>query len=229
MSGEGGMLTHQQAKAFYDRLGSKQDWQAFYEVPATTNLIAHAGFEQAQSVFECGCGTGAFAERLLSRHLPPQARYLAVDSSATMVALARTRLARFGDRVAVRQTDGSLQFDEVSGSFERFVSTYVLDLLSLSDMAQLLAEAHRLLAAGGRLCLVSLTRGSTPLANLVTWTWMRIHALEPRLVGGCRPVELRDCLPHTGFQIDYARVITRFGIPSEVIVASKQSSEDEDS
>jgi len=118
MSGEGRMLTHQQAKAFYDRLGGKQDLQAFYEVPATTNLIAHAAFEAAQSVFECGCGTGAFAARLLSRHLPPQARYLAVDSSATMVALARTRLAHFGDRVTVRQTDGSLQFDEVSGSFE---------------------------------------------------------------------------------------------------------------
>jgi ubiquinone/menaquinone biosynthesis C-methylase UbiE len=229
MSGEGRMLTHQQAKAFYDRLGSKQDLQAFYEVPATTNLIAHAAFEQAQSVFECGCGTGAFAERLLSRHLPPQAHYLAVDSSATMVALARTRLARFGERVAVRQTDGSLQFDEVSGSFERFVSNYVLDLLSLSDTAQLLAEAHRLLVAEGRVCLVSLARGSTPLARLVTWFWTRIHALDPRLVGGCRPVELRDCLPHTHWQIDYAQVVTRFGVPSEVVVASKQAGEEDDS
>jgi len=223
MSGESRMLTHQQAKAFYDRLGSKQDLQAFYEVPATNNLIAHAAFEAAQSVFEFGCGTGAFAERLLSRHLPPQARYLAVDSSSTMVALARTRLARFGERVAVRQTDGSLQFDEVSGSFERFVSNYVLDLLSASDMAQLLAEAHRLLVAAGRLCLVSLTHGSTPLARLVTRTWTRIHTLEPRLVGGCRPVELCDCLPDTRWHIDYAQVITRFGIPSEVVVASKQS------
>jgi len=223
MSGESRMLTHQQAKAFYDRLGSKQDLQAFYEVPATNNLIAHAAFEAAQSVFEFGCGTGAFAERLLSRHLPPQARYLAVDSSSTMVALARTRLARVGERVAVRQTDGSLQFDEVSGSFERFVSNYVLDLLSASDMAQLLAEAHRLLVAAGRLCLVSLTHGSTPLARLVTRTWTRIHTLEPRLVGGCRPVELCDCLPDTRWHIDYAQVITRFGIPSEVVVASKQS------
>jgi ubiquinone/menaquinone biosynthesis C-methylase UbiE len=204
MSGEGRMLTHQQAKAFYDRLGSKQDLQAFYELPATNKQIAHAAFEEAQSVFECGCGTGAFAERLLSRHLPPQARYLAVDSSSTMVRLARARLARF-------------------------VSNYVLDLLSCSDLAQLLAEAHRLLVAEGRLCLVSLTRGSTPLSRLVTWSWTRVHALEPRLVGGCRPVELRDCMSRTGFHIDYARVITRFEVPSEVVVASKQSSEDEGS
>ena len=219
------MLTHQQAASFYNHLGAKQDWQAFYEAPATRALIAHASFESAQSVFELGCGTGAFAEQVLAHHLPPQASYLAVDSSSTMVRLSQSRLARFGAHVTVRQTDGSLQFAEVSGSFDRFVSNYVLDLLSPTDTAQLLDEAHRLLVANGRLCLVSLTRGSTPLARLVTWSWTRIHALEPRLVGGCRPLELRDCLPATRWHIDYAQVITRFGIPSEVVVASKQSSE----
>jgi ubiquinone/menaquinone biosynthesis C-methylase UbiE len=223
------MLTHQQAASFYNHLGAKQDWQAFFEAPATRDLITHASFETAQAVFEFGCGTGAFAEQVLAHHLPPQATYLAVDSSATMVRLARSRLARFGERVTVRQTDGSLQFGERSGAFECFVSTYVLDLLSLSDMAQLLAEARRLLVADGHVCLVSLTRGSTVLSRLVTWSWTRLHALEPRLVGCCRPLALRDCLPNTGFHIDYAQVITRFGVPSEVVVASKQSSEDEDS
>ena len=83
------MLTHQQAKAFYDHLGARQDLQAFYEAPATGDLIANAAFETAQSVFELGCGTGAFAERVLSHHLPQHATYLAVDSSSTMVGLAR--------------------------------------------------------------------------------------------------------------------------------------------
>ncbi len=224
------MLTHQQATTFYNRLGAKQDWQAFFEVPATRELIAHASFETAQAVFEFGCGTGAFAEQVLAHHLPPQAAYLAADSSATMVRLARSRLARFGARVTVQQTDGSLQFAVGSGTFDRFASNYVLDLLSVSDIAHLLAEAHRLLVAGGRLCLVSLTPGSTRLSRLVTWSWTHLHALSPRLVGGCRPLELRDCLSTTtGFHIDYAQVITRFGIPSEVMVASKASSEDEGS
>jgi ubiquinone/menaquinone biosynthesis C-methylase UbiE len=219
------MLTHQQATSFYDHLGAKQDWQAFYEASATRDLVAHASFEAAQTVFEFGCGTGAFAEQVLAHHLPSQARYLAVDSSATMVRLARSRLERFGVRVTVRQTNGILRFPEVSGPFDRFVSNYVLDLLSAADIAQLLSEAHRLLAAEGRLCLVSLTRGATPLAWLVTWAWTHLHALSPRLVGGCRPLELRDRLPGTGFHLDYVRVITRFGVPSEVVVASKQASE----
>ncbi len=98
MSGEARMLSHQQATAFYDRLGTKQDWQAFYEVPATANLIAHAAFEEAQSVFECGCGTGAFAERLLSRHLPPQARYLA-DAYQGFPILAGMKKRSFPSRL----------------------------------------------------------------------------------------------------------------------------------
>jgi ubiquinone/menaquinone biosynthesis C-methylase UbiE len=202
------MLTHQQAITFYNHFGAKQDWQSF---------------ETAQAVFEFGCGTGAFADLVLAHHLPQGARYLALDSSATMVRLARARLARFGARVVVRQTDSSLQFAEGAGSFDRVVSTYVLDLLAVPDIAQLLAEAHRLLTGGGRLCLVSLTPGSTRLSRLVTRAWTRIHALSPRLVGGCRPLELRDYLPGTGFRIDYVRVVTRFGVPSEVVVASRTS------
>jgi ubiquinone/menaquinone biosynthesis C-methylase UbiE len=222
------MMAQQQATAFYNWLGAKQDWQAFYEAPATRDLIAHASFETAQAVFELCCGTGAFAEQLLAHHLPPQARYVAVDSSATMARLARARLACFGGRVTVRQTDGSLQFTEGSGSCDRFVSTYVLDLLSAPDIACVLSEARRFLAAEGRVCLVSLTYGATPLARLVTWSWTRLHGLDPRLVGGCRPLELYDCLTGLGFHPDDVHVVTRCGVPSAVVVASKPSDGDED-
>lgn len=222
-------LTHEQAADFYDALGAKQDWQGFFEVPAMWDLIAHAHFEAAHAVVEFGCGTGAFAEEVLLHQLPPQATYLALDSSATMVRLAQERLARFGPRVTVRQSDGAFPVGEPSGSFDRVVSNYLFDLLSPADMGRLLAEADRLLAPDGSLCLVSITRGSTPLPRLVTWIWTQLHALAPRLLGGCRPLELHTCLPSTRWHIDYAQVITRFGIPSEVIVAAKQSGRDEDS
>jgi hypothetical protein len=52
------MLTHQQAIAFYNWLGAKQDGQRVYEAPATRDLIAHASFETAQAIFEFGGGTG---------------------------------------------------------------------------------------------------------------------------------------------------------------------------
>jgi len=214
------VLTHEQAQAFYDWMGKKQDWQAFYEAKATHDLIAHASFETAQTVFEFGCGTGAFAERLLISSLSSQARYVAVDSSTTMIRLAQARLARFGSRVEVLQTDGSLQFARASGSCDRFVSTYVADLLSTSDIAALFGEAHRLLVPGGSLCLVSLTTGPTWFSRRVTTLWTGIHRLTPSLVGGCRPLELRAWLPATKWHVDYHHVVTAFGIPSEILIAS---------
>jgi SAM-dependent methyltransferase len=141
------VLTHEQAQAFYNRMGTKQDWQAFYEAKATHELIAHASFETAQAVFEFGCGTGAFAERLLTVHVSPEAQYVAVDSSPTMIRLARARLARFGSRVEVQQTDGTLRFEATSGFYDRFVSTYVADLLSASDIAEML-ETRRAAVSG---------------------------------------------------------------------------------
>src|SRR5260370_9746194 len=79
------VLTHEQAQAFYNRMGAKQDWQAFYEAKATHDLITHASFETAQAVFEFGCGTGAFAERLLTAHLSLEVQDVAGDTSPTMI------------------------------------------------------------------------------------------------------------------------------------------------
>jgi ubiquinone/menaquinone biosynthesis C-methylase UbiE len=216
------VLTHGQAQAFYNRMGAKQDWQAFYETKATHDLITHASFETAQAVFELGCGTGAFAERLLAAHVSPETRYVAVDSSPTMIRLAQTRLARFGSRVTVEQTDGSLRFEAASGSYDRFVSTYVVDLLSASDIAEVLSEVHRLLRPEGLLCLVSLTPGPTWFSRLVTGLWTGTHRLAPSLVGGCRPLELRVLLQAHPFHLEYVHVVTAIGIPSEIIVAKRQ-------
>jgi ubiquinone/menaquinone biosynthesis C-methylase UbiE len=216
------LLTHEQASDFYDALGAKQDWQAFFEVPSMRDLIAHAHFEAAHAVVEVGCGTGAFAEQVLAHHLPPQATYLALDSSPMMVGLAQSKLDRFGERVRVQQTDGSLHVDERSGSCDRVVSNYVLDLLSPTDISRLLAEADRLLVADGSLCLISITHGSTPLSRMVTWIWTKLHALQPRLLGGCRPLALGDYVPAAHWQMDYSQVITRYGIPSAVLVATKK-------
>ena len=216
------VLTHEQAQAFYNRMGAKQDWQAFFEAKATHDLIMHASFETAQAVFEFGCGTGALAARLLAAHLEPSACYAAVDSSPTMIRLAQARLARFGSRVQVWQTDGPLRFEAASGSYDRFVSTYVADLLSAADIAEMLSEAHRLLRPEGILCLVSLTPGPAWFSRLVTGLWTGIHRFAPSLVGGCRPLELRTLLPASSFHLEYVHVVTAFGIPSEIIVAKRQ-------
>jgi len=105
-----------------------------------------------------------------------------------MIELAQSRTARSDGRAAIQQTSGTTRVDLPEAAFDRFISTYVLDLFSEKDIDSLLGEAHRVLTNGGLLGVVSLTRGSRGLSRFVTWTWERLHQFSPILTGGCRPI-----------------------------------------
>ena len=218
-------LSPAEAKRFYDRLGSAQDWQGFFENPAINELIGHAAFDSAYSVFEFGCGTGALAARLLQHHLPADARYVGFDISTTMVSLAQERLKAWSERAGVYQSEGSSRIPEPDGTFDRFVSTYVFDLLAPDFIDQLLSEAHRLLVPEGRLCLVSMTFGASPLSRAVCWGWQRVWRLRPGIVGGCHPIELSDYLRLNGWKPDHQTKVTSWGVTSEVLIASVRKME----
>lgn len=209
-----------EAKRFYDRLGSLQDAQV-YERTALKRLVAASDFEHASAVFELGCGTGRLAAQLLEEHLPEAARYVGVDISSTMVGIAAGRLARWGKRAAVSQVDGTGSLPSADGSFDRFVATYVLDLLPDAAIANVLREAHRLLMSGGKLCVVTSTEGTGPISHLVSAAWMRLYKINPGLVGGCRSLQRRSWLDERDWSVEHAEVVTSWGIASEIVVARR--------
>ena len=214
-------LSRDQARAFYDRFGARQDKQAFYEDAATDDLIAHADFEHAQSVFEFGCGTGRFAQRLFETRLSAGCAYRAVDISTTMVELAHERLSPWAQRARIERSAGMTKLAVAEGALDRFVSNYVLDLLSEDDIRALIAEAHRSLRPTGLLCLVSVTFGATWGSRRVGWLWRTLYSWRPQLVGGCRPIRLLDYLPTDAWRIRHHGVVTRWWISSEVVVAER--------
>lgn len=212
-------LTRLEARAVYDRIGRWQDTQRFYEAPALAALKRGAGFDTASRVLEFGCGTGRFARQLLCEVLSPTAQYVGTDVSPRMVAIARERLGPWADRAEVRLTDGSPIMPDPAGAYDRFVATYVVELLSPEDAANLLSEAARVLTSDGRLCLVSLTHGETPLAQVVGWGWQQLYALRPRLLGGCRPIRLPDLLSATDWAVRHHQTLTAFNMSPEIVVA----------
>jgi SAM-dependent methyltransferase len=216
----GATLTPERAGRVYDRIGRVQDWQRFYESPAIDDLVAHAEFDSARSVFELGCGTGAMAVALLDDVLPGDATYVGVDVSDRMVRLASERVARFGDRATVRRVDGQAPLPGETGGIDRFVALYVFDLLAERLAAELLDEAARLLAPGGRLCLVSLTHGTTASSRLVCSLWNRAWRAAPALLGGCRPIDLLPLLD--GWEVAHVATITAWAVPSQIVVATQQ-------
>ncbi len=214
------VLSREEARRFYDRFGSRQDSQGFYEGPALRQLVDHAGFEQASAVFELGCGTGRFAGELLGSRLSPTATYVGTDPSSTMVDLARRRLSPWGDRARVESGDDSGRFPLPGHSVDRVIATYVLDLMSEEDIRASVAESRRVLVDGGRLCLVSLTHGVSVGSRAVIALWTTVFRLNAALVGGCRPIELANYLPSTDWSVEHRGVVTPFGVPSEILVAA---------
>lgn len=212
-------FTPEDARRFYDRFGKKQDWQSFYEDRAVSALLERGGFEHARAVVELGCGTGRIAARILDR-LPGDATYLGVDVSGTMVALARERLARFGPRARVLQTEGGMRLPVADSACDRFVTTYVLDLLPDEQIRAAFSEARRVLEPAGRFCVVSLTCGEGRATRLVSSAWTAIQRRWPRMVGGCRPISLLAFVDE-GWLPMHREVVSAFGIASEVLVAAK--------
>ncbi len=212
-------LSHEQARRFYDGYGAKQDGQGFYEDAALDLLIEHGDFAQSRSVLEIGCGTGRFAARLLSDHLPPSARYTGIDVSSTMVELSRERLQPWAERCTIHHTDGGFDFASLGGPFDRIVSTYVFDLLSESDVGEAMAAARRVSTMGGRLCLAGLSKGMGPVSNLSSGLWTLAYKISPWFVGGCRPMDLTALLPRDQWAVRHHEITVSTTIPSEVLLA----------
>lgn len=102
-------------------------------------------------VLEVGSGGGFNAETFLRRF--PGWRVTATDYDPEMVALARPRLTRFGDRVVLRQADAT-SLPYADASFDLVLSIGVLHHVGAWEKA--LVEAARVLRPGGALLAVDL-------------------------------------------------------------------------
>ncbi len=218
-----GVFSQEEARAFYDAFGSKQDLQRFYEDRPIDALLDHAFFESASAVVELGCGTGRLAERLLRERLSAHATYDGIDVSPTMVGLAEARLRPWAGRARVHLTSGPPALPLADAACDRFLSTYVLDLLGEDEIRAALLEAARVLAPGGMLCLASLTFGESLPSRLLSRLWTAVHSRSPRLVGGCRPLRLVPFIP-PGWLVAHREVVCSFGLCTEVLTGTRFAS-----
>lgn len=209
------------ARRVYDRVGARQDAQGWYEDAAIERLLERVDFTRAHRVLEFGCGTGRLARRLLEGPLPAQARYLGVDVSPVMVDLARRRLAPFEEGAEVRLVDGAPRIPVPDSGLDLLLSTYVFDLLPEAHVRAVLADAHRALRPGGAVALAGLTAPVNLSSRIVMGLWSTVHAVAPRLVGGCRPLRMERFLNPQQWRVRHRSVVTPRGVASEVLVVEK--------
>lgn len=217
------MIDPHTAQRHYNANAAKQDAQGWYEDAALQLLTSAAQFETATHIIEAGCGTGRYAKLILQQHTPNKTRYTGIDFSSAMLHLARSKLAPFKNRVTLLEADVTLILPLDGGSYDRFIATYVFDLLSEAETEALLGEAYRVLEHGGLLCIASLsTKGRGVLPRLFSGFWTWVARVWPQRVGGCRPVSLTPFLTPSSWSVVFLETTVSRGLTSEVIVAQKR-------
>jgi S-adenosylmethionine-diacylgycerolhomoserine-N-methlytransferase len=110
--------------------------------------IAALRLDEASSVVELGCGTGRNLKQMAEAY--PALQLAGVDISSEMLKSARAKLARFEQRIALRQGDASAA--PVDGKAPRILMSYCLSMVP--DWRRALAGAIDTLAPGGILAIV---------------------------------------------------------------------------
>lgn len=145
-------------------------WRAF-----AGKLVSRAlqGVELKGDVLEIGCGSGAMAAEILRRF--PDVRFTATDFDEAMVAEARGRLAKFGDRVAVERADATrLPYED--GRFDAVLLFIMLH--HVIDWEPAVREAVRVLRPGG--VLVGYDVVASPPARFLHAVQRETHRLVAR-------------------------------------------------
>jgi demethylmenaquinone methyltransferase/2-methoxy-6-polyprenyl-1,4-benzoquinol methylase len=207
-----GEFSPRSAGHFYDALAPRYDWFSLYEARAKRMAVDCLDLAPGQAALNVGLGTGKYYQEVQAL-LGEQGLAVGIDLSMAMLRVAQDR--RITDLV---QSEGAcLPF--ATESFDRLLCTYVLDLVTLTDLPRWLMEFRRVLKPGGRMVLVSLTEGVNLLSRGFVSVWKLAYRLSPVVCGGCRPLQLAGLVRQAGFKTIDRQVVLQLGVPSELLVA----------
>lgn len=187
----------------WDRVARLYDLQLFLEKPALRAAIALAGPRSDDRVLDVGTGSGALL-RELARSGTRAAEVVGVDASARM--LERARSAGPPREWRLQQADAR-RLPFADERFSLVFAAYVLNVLSDEDGKAALREAHRVLAPGGRLVVVSPVEPSSPLARPYRWLAELLPRRLPRLFAGIRLLDPEPLIRAAGLQPERRRYV----------------------
>ena len=225
---------------FYDLIGGilMNDWYHYlFEEKSMDIMISECEFSPGQIVVEIGPGSGFLAEKIIrqvkSMSTEDQAyfSYTGIDMSHTMYEKASKRLNPFivegiAQLHVVNDTFTFLNHTLKQDSVDRFVFTYVLDLLPPGVIAEFAHAVHDKLNHhhDGRVCVVNLTYGYSLFSRIVTNIWQILYrVLGGEFMGGCRPIHAQEYFSvgsPDGYQVEHMSKTVSSGLPSEVAVFS---------
>jgi len=213
---EAAPVPQEEIGALYDSLAPAYDaWAFATESKARKRALELARIQDGEVILEVAVGTGLMFERILQRNL--HGKNMGIDLSEGMLAKAKERARKHADADYELSLGNAIDLPVESESIDLLINTYMFDLLSEEDTAKALSEFARVLRPGGRMVLVNMAHGRTPMSRL----YEHISRWSPRTLGGCRGVEVAHVLPHHGFAIDETEYHQQCLFPSEIITTHR--------
>lgn len=208
------------ARSTYDSLSRVYEYLTAYEGGAKKRGLELAAIQTGQCVLEVGFGIGTTL-CAIAQKAGDLGTTIGIDISTGMLRRAAQSVRR-----ACLQGAVSLSLAEASHlpfrreSFDTVFSSYVLDLMVEKDITLAIGEFHRVVKPGGRLVLVSLSKGDGWRSNMKAYEWL--YSWSPSLLGGCRALLLEGLVKGAGFE-NVAREFMMAGrlMPTEIISCSK--------
>ena len=200
----------------YDALSPMYNlWGRLTESRARDRAIDLADIKDGQDVLEVAVGTGMAFHEIVKKN--PTGRNVGIDLSEGMLTKARKRLQKLRVANYELKTGSALRLEEQDASFDLLMNNYMFDLMAFEEMDTVLQEFKRVLRTGGKLVLVNMTVGEKFGTDIYTW----IYRISPKLMGGCRGVQLSEKLKVHGFNVKLREYYQQLLFPSEVILAIK--------
>ncbi len=209
-----------QTEAAYDRMSRFYDYIAgSFEKKHRNRGLEILNIKKGETVLEVGFGTGQGIKKIAQK-VGKEGKVYGVDLSSEMYKITKNKLkkASLWDRVKISRQD-ALQMSYEKNKFDAVFMCFVLELFAISEIPVLLEKVKALLKKGGRLGIVSLSKGDNSLMIKIYET---LHKKIP-VYFDCRPIYVKESLMDAGYSIQTCIYDKMFALPVEIVVGINKS------
>jgi demethylmenaquinone methyltransferase/2-methoxy-6-polyprenyl-1,4-benzoquinol methylase len=206
-----------EAKASYNRMSRWYDLVAGSSEKKYRDLgLEKLKAQPGEHILEIGYGTGHCVQSLATA-VTESGQVFGIDISEGMNQIAQERVEKAGlsDRVDLRVGDAAaLPFS--AECLDGVFMSFTLELFDTPEIPQVLQQCYKVLRPGGRIAVVSLIKKPSKAVSIYEW----FHKKMPTAVD-CRPIFAQADLTGAGFTIEDVTALSMWGLPVEIILASK--------